>query len=128
MAAFEMFGGVSRMLVPDNCATATDRGSACEMLINKDYERFAGHYGTAVVPARVRKPRDKSAAEGTVNLMEERAVAPSSEMRLCTLEELDEFCAERAACLNPRPFTAKDGLLARSCSKPSVVSTRRPQP
>ena len=49
--------------VPDNCATATDRGSTYETLINKDYERFAEHYGTAVVPARVRRPRDKSTAE-----------------------------------------------------------------
>ena len=52
-----------RMLVPDNCATATDRGSLYETLLNKDYERFAEHYGCAVVPARVRKPRDKSTAE-----------------------------------------------------------------
>lgn len=109
MAAFEMFGGVPRMLVPDNCATATDRGSAHETLVNKDYERFAGHYGTAVVPARVRKPRDKSTAEGTVNLVEEWIVAPSSEMRFYTLEEFNEFCAERVAWLNSRPFAAKDG-------------------
>ena len=43
MAAFEMFGGVPRMLIPDNCATSTDRGSVYETLINKDYERFAEH-------------------------------------------------------------------------------------
>lgn len=109
MAAFEMFGGVPRMLVPDNCATAADRGSAHETLISKDYERFAEHYNTAVVPARVRKPRDKSAAEGTVNLVEEWIVAPSSEMRFYTLEEFNEFCAERVAWLNSRPFAAKDG-------------------
>lgn len=109
MAAFEAFGGVPRMLIPDNCATATDRGSAYETLINKDYERFAEHYGTAVVPARVRRPRDKSTAEGAVNLVEEWVVAPSSEMRFYTLEEFNEFCAERAAWLNRRPFAAKDG-------------------
>ena len=109
MAAFEMFGGVPRMLVPDNCATATDRGSTYETLINKDYERFAEHYGTAVVPARVRRPRDKSTAEGTVNLVEEWIVAPSSEMRFYTLEEFNEFCAGRVAWLNSRPFSARDG-------------------
>lgn len=109
MAAFEMFGGVSRMLVPDNCATATDRGSVYETLINKDYERFAEHYGTAIVPARVRKPRDKSTTERTVNLVEEWIVAPSSEMRFYTLEEFNEFCAKRVARLNSRPLAAKDG-------------------
>lgn len=109
VAAFEAFGGVPRMLIPDNCATATDRGSVHETLVNKDYERLAEHYGTAVVPARVRRPRDKSTAEGTVGLVEEWIVAPSSEMRFYTLEEFNEFCAERVAWLNSRPFSAKDG-------------------
>lgn len=109
MAAFEMFGGVPRMLIPDNCATAVNRGSVYETLLNKDYERFAEHYGSAVVPARVRRPRDKSTGEGSVNLVEEWVVAPSSEMRFYTLEEFNEFCAGRVAWLNSRPFSAKDG-------------------
>lgn len=47
--------------------------------------------------------------EGTVNLVEEWIVAPSTEMRFCTLEEFNEFCAEREAWLDSRPFSAKDG-------------------
>lgn len=109
MSAFEEFGGVPRMLVPDNCATATDRGSLYETLLNKDYERFAEHYGCAVVPARVRKPRDKSTAEGTVDLVEKWVIAPSSEMRFYTLDEFNEFCAQRVGWLNSRPFSAKEG-------------------
>ncbi len=73
------------------------------------YERFAEHYGAAVVPARVRKPRDKSTSETTVNLVEQWVIAPSNEMTFYTLEEFNEFCAERVDWLNSRPFSAKDG-------------------
>lgn len=70
MRAFEEFGGVPRMWVPDNAATATDRTAPQVTLVNKEYGRFAEHYGAAVVPARVRKPRDKSVAESCVDLVE----------------------------------------------------------
>lgn len=109
MEAFEAFGGVPRILVPDNCATAVDRGPARATRVNADYERFAEHYGTAVVPARVRAPRDKAAAESTVNLVEQWVVAPSRELVFYTLAEFNEYCAERVAWLNARPFSGRDG-------------------
>ena len=109
MEAFEAFGGTPRMLVPDNCATATDRGSAYATLVNKDYGRFAEHYGAAVVPARVRAPRDKGLAESTVNLVEEWVIAPSNELVFYTLAEFNEYCAGRVDWLNDRPFSDKDG-------------------
>lgn len=107
--AFEYFGGVPRMLVPDNCATAADRSAIYVTLVNGEYERFAEHYGAAVVPARVRKPRDKSTSETTVDLVERWVVAPANEMTFYTLEEFNEFCAERVDWLNSRPFSAREG-------------------
>ena len=95
--AFEDFGGVPRMLVPDNAATATDRSSACVTLVNDEYRRFAEHYGAAVVPARVRRPRDKAVAESTVDLVERWVIAPSDEMTFYTLEESDGPSATRCA-------------------------------
>lgn len=68
--ALEDFGRVPRMLVPDNAATATDRSSVYVTLVNAEYQRFAEHYGAAVVPARVRRPRDKAVTESTVDLVE----------------------------------------------------------
>ncbi len=109
MEAFEAFGGTPRMLIPDNCATATDRGSVYVTLINKDYSRFAEHYGAAVVPARIRAPRDKNLAESTVNLVEEWVIAPSNELTFYTLEEFNEYCTERVDWLNDRPFSDKEG-------------------
>ncbi|WP_165173141.1 IS21 family transposase [Adlercreutzia sp. ZJ242] len=110
MHAFEEFCGVPRMWVPDNAATATDRTNIPRVtLVNREYERFAEHYGAAIVPARVRKPRDKSVAESCVDLVEQWIIGPASETAFYTLEEFNEFCAERTAWLNSRPFSAKDG-------------------
>lgn len=108
--AFEEFGGVPRMWVPDNAATATDRAAAPRVtLVNREYERFAEHYGAAVLPARVRRPRDKSVAESCVDLVERWIIGPSGEMTFYTIDEFNEFCAEKVAWLNSRPFSAKDG-------------------
>lgn len=109
MNAFEEFGGVPRMWVPDNAATATDRTAQQATLVNREYERMADHYGAAVFPARVRKPRDKSVAESTVDLVERWVIGPANETTFYTLDEFNEFCAERVAWLNSRPFSAKDG-------------------
>ena len=108
--AFEEFGGVPRMWVPDNAATAADRAAAPRVtLVNREYERFAEHYGAAVVPARVHRPRDKSVAESCVDLVERWIIGPSGEMAFYTIDEFNEFCAEKVARLNSRPFSAKDG-------------------
>ena len=64
MRAFEEFGGVPGMLVPDNAATATDRSAARVTLVDREYERFAEHYGTAVVPARGRVDRQPGGTMG----------------------------------------------------------------
>ena len=109
MKAFEDFGGVPHMLIPDNCATATDRTPIYITLINKTYTRFAEHYGTAVVPARSRKPRDKSLAESSVNLVEQWIISPSTELVFYTIEEFNEYAAERCMWLNERPFSDKEG-------------------
>ncbi len=73
------FGGVPRMLVPDNAATATDRSSVYVTLINGEYARFAEHYGAAVVPAKICRPRGKAVAESTVDLVERWIVASANE-------------------------------------------------
>lgn len=64
---YEYFGGVARILVPDNCKTAViHNGGFKDQQINETYQEMAEHYGTAIIPARVRAPKDKPNAEGTV--------------------------------------------------------------
>jgi len=66
---YRCFGGVTRILVPDNLKTGVDRPSWYTPVINRTYHEMAGHYGTAVIPARVRKPKDKPGVEGTVGVV-----------------------------------------------------------
>ena len=64
---YKFFGGVARILVPDNCKTAVvHNGGWKDQQINETYQEMAEHYGTAIIPARVRTPKDKPNAEGTV--------------------------------------------------------------
>lgn len=107
--AFEGFGGVPRIWVPDNAATATNRAAPQATPVNEGYGRLADRHGAAVVPARVRRPRDKGVAESVVDLAERWMVSPSNEMTSHAIDELDELCADRVAWPSPRPFSAKDG-------------------
>ncbi|WP_161790299.1 IS21 family transposase, partial [Pseudomonas aeruginosa] len=65
---FEYFGGVSRILVPDNLKAAVTKAHRHEPEINPSYEALCRHYGIAPLPARSKKPKDKARAEGAVNL------------------------------------------------------------
>lgn len=56
--AYKYFGGATRILVPDNLKTGVERTSWYTPVINKSYHEMAEYYGTAVIPARVRKPKD----------------------------------------------------------------------
>ena len=56
---------------------------------------MADHYGTAIVPARVRKPRDKAAVESAVNTVNKRVIGYLLEETWTTLAELNEAIAER---------------------------------
>ena len=95
--AFEALGGVPHVLVPDNCATATDRTCPGVTKVNDTHRSFAEHYGCGILPARVRRPRDKSLAEWTVNIFERWAMAPSREMRFRGLGEFGECLDGRVA-------------------------------
>lgn len=107
--AFEGFGGVPRMWVPDNAATATNRAAPQVTLVDEGCGRLADHHGAATVPARVRRPRDKGVAESVVGLAGRWMVSPSGEMASHAIDELDELCADRVAWPSSRPLSAKDG-------------------
>ncbi len=56
--ALEYFGGVPRLLIPDNLKAGVRHADRYEPEINQTYQELAEHYGTAILPARPRKPRD----------------------------------------------------------------------
>jgi transposase len=100
--AFNYFGGVTRLLIPDNCKTATISNNRYEMILNRSYQELAEHYGTAIVPARVRKPRDKSHAEGSVRFAETWIIAALRNQKFFSLRELNEAVREKLEELNNR--------------------------
>ena len=65
---FEFFGGVTPMLVSDNCTTAVNHSQSdwYNTALNTTYHEMAEHYNLAIIPARVRKPKDKPNVEGSV--------------------------------------------------------------
>lgn len=66
---YRAFGGSTRVLIPDNLKTGVDKTTGHEPVINKVYHEMAEHYGTAVIPARVHKPKDKPNVEGSVGVI-----------------------------------------------------------
>ena len=71
---FSFFGGATPVLVPDNCKTAVSKNTKEALIVNEQYRRMSEHYGCAVVPARVRRPRDKASVEMGVGLIERQAM------------------------------------------------------
>lgn len=64
---YNYFDGVTRLLVPDNLKTGVTHHKKYEdPVINKVYQEMADYYDTSIVPARVKRPKDKAAVEGTV--------------------------------------------------------------
>ena len=107
---FQYFGGSAVMLVPDNLKTGVDHaGDWYTPQINRTYRELAEHYNTAVVPARVRKPKDKSGAEGTVGVVSTRIIAALRNRKFFSLEELNRAIQQKLDEHNKAPFTKREG-------------------
>lgn len=107
--AFEFFGGVCEELVPDNCKTAVVKRTREELLLNRAYADLASYYGCSIVPARVRKPRDKANVEAGVGIVTRRAIAALRDRTFFTLAELNAALQAKVAGINDSPFTRKPG-------------------
>jgi hypothetical protein len=70
VGAFEAIGGVPALLVPDNTKVAVIKACLYDPQINRSYADMASHYGTAILPARPRRPRDKAKVEQAVLMVE----------------------------------------------------------
>ena len=103
----EFFGGVPQLLVPDNLRSATTKADRYEPLVNATYAEFAAHYGTAVLPARPSKPKDKAKAEAGVLLVERWILAALRHVEFFTLAELNAAIAELLPALNGRAFQGR---------------------
>jgi len=100
--AFNFFGGVPEIIVPDNLKAAVKKPCRYEPELNPSYQDLAQHYGVAVIPARVRKPRDKAKAETGVQIVERRILAPLRNVIFFSLQELNRAIRKHLDQLNER--------------------------
>lgn len=107
---YEYFGGVTKILVPDNCKTAVIHNKKWEeQLINTVYHEMAEHYGTAIIPARIRAPKDKPNAEGTVKNISTWITAALRNEEFFTLGELNMAIRKKLEIFSSNPFQKKEG-------------------
>lgn len=110
--AFNYFGGVTRIIQCDNLKTGVDKHTRSEVMINKNYQEMAEHYGTAIIPCRVRAPKDKAYVEGTVGIISTYILAALRNQQFLSLAELNEAIHERLESFNSKPFQKKSGSRA----------------
>ena len=107
--AYQYFGGVTRLLIPDNLKTGVVKNTRYETLLNKSYAEMAEYYETAIIPARVRAPQDKSLAEGTVKFATTWVIAALRNQKFFSLEEVKSAVTEKLNELNRTPFKKREG-------------------
>jgi transposase len=110
--AYGYFGGVTRILVPDNLKTGITKHTRHETVVNKTYQEMAEHYRTAVLPARVRSPKDKATVEGNVGVISTWITAALRNQQFLSLWELNTAILARLAEFNNKPFQKKEGSRA----------------
>jgi transposase len=99
---FEFFGGVPEVVVPDNLKAGVKSPCRYEPVINPSYNDMAKHYQVAVIPARVRKPKDKSKAEVGVQVVQRWILAVLRKRTFFSLYELNQAIKELLVELNNR--------------------------
>ena len=106
---FAFLGGVHEIIVPDNLKAGVSSACRYEPDLNPTYAELARHYGCAIVPARVRKPRDKAKVENAVQGVERSILAPLRNRTFFSLAELNQAIWERLDEYNRKPFQKLEG-------------------
>ena len=109
MHAYEYYGGVTRLLVPDNLKAGVTKNTRFETVIPRAYREMSDHYGTAIVPARPHSPDDKPNAEGSVKFATTWILAALRNEHFFSIEEANRGAREKLEALNERPFQKRAG-------------------
>ena len=109
---FEYLNGVPRIVIPDNCKAAITKANYYDPTYNPAYYDLAKHYGIAVIPARVKKPKDKPVVEGTIGWIETWLLEWLRGQMFFSFEELNRAIKKRIAELVLRNFQKRSGSRA----------------
>ena len=107
--ALTYFGGVPKLIVPDNLKSGVNRACRYDPDIHPAYQQLAAHYGTAIMPARPRAPKDKSKAEVGVQIIERWILARLRHHTFFSLAELNQQIQSLTQWANQKPFQKNQG-------------------
>lgn len=121
--AFKWYGGIPRVLVPDNTKTAVIKRTMYEPELNPSYLALANHYDLAILPARVRAPRDKGSVESGVGWLETWLLGWIEDRTYFSFEQLNRDIRIRLKELAARDFKERPGSrvsVFESLDKPAL--------
>lgn len=107
--AFEFFGGVPRLVVPDNLKSGVNQACRYDPTLTRTYAEMLEHYDTAALPARPYKPRDKAKVEVGVQIVERWILARLRKLRFFSLAEVNLAIKPLLNQLNHKPFKKLPG-------------------
>ena len=106
---FRFFGGVASIIQCDNLKTGVvSHKRYDEILYNQTYKEMCEYYDTAVLAARVRRPKDKASSEGSVGYLTNQIIARIRNIKVTSIFELNEYIGEQLKMLNDKPFQKRD--------------------
>jgi len=113
VGALEAIGGVPQLIVPDNAKTAIIKACFYDPQVNRTYADMAIHYGTALLPARPRKPRDKAKVESAVLIVERWLLGRLRRRTFYSLAEVNAAIGEMLKDLNDERLLRRLGATRR---------------
>jgi hypothetical protein len=106
--AFQYFGGVPKTLVPDNLKAGVRHPDFYAPDLNKTYQELAAYYGTVILPARVRKPKDKPSVENSVLIASRQILARLRNVQILSFADLQDHIRTALERVNEAPLTGKN--------------------
>ncbi|MBI5477632.1 MAG: IS21 family transposase [Deltaproteobacteria bacterium] len=121
--AYEYFQGVPALTIPDNTKTAVEKPCRYDPTMQATYQEMAAHYGTAILPARARKPRDKAKVEVGVLIAQRWILAALRNHRFFSVAEANEAIWRKLDEMNDKPFEKVAGtrrVLFETIDRPAL--------
>lgn len=126
--ALEAFGGAPALFVPDNAKVAVIKACRYDPQVNRSYAEMAAHYGTAVLAARPRRPRDKAKVESAVLIVERWLLGRLRHRVFYSLADVNAAIGELLADLNDRRILRRVGRTRRQLFEEIDRPALRPLP
>lgn len=107
--ALEFYGAVPAIVTPDNAKTAVVKSNRYEPQKSPVYQMWVEHYGVAIHPARVRKPKDKDRVEANVNIVVQKILPKLASQIFYDFESLNAQILVFLEKLNKKPYQKRPG-------------------